>query len=109
MKALVRITLVASLLIIGLLGTTTAAFADPPEDKEEGFVCPVLGGKAGVNGEANGIAKPADTGLDFATVLGPNVDVPTQATNGKNGTNNPGGPYASPGDSDYTAIWPNRP
>lgn len=108
MKTLVRITLIASLVIIGLLGSTAVAFADPPEEKEEGFVCPVLGGKAGENGEAKGIAIPADSGLDFATVIGPPVSVPTQATNGNNGTNNPGGPYASPGDSDYTAIWPNR-
>ena len=105
MKTIVRITLVASLVIIGLLGTTAVTFADPPE-KEDGFVCPVLGGKAGENGMAKGITKPIDSGLDFATVVGPEVSVPRQATNGNNGINNPGGPYASPGDSDNTAIWP---
>ena len=105
MNKLARILLVICLVFIGLVATTGAALAAPPE-KTDGFICPVLGGKAGENGMANGITKPADSGFDFATVVGPNVSVPIHATNGGNGTNNPGGPYASPGDPDYTAIWP---
>ncbi|MFC1866240.1 hypothetical protein ACFLYB_05975 [Chloroflexota bacterium] len=107
MKRLLRLSIVLTVVILAIVATGSIAMGAPPE-KEDGFVCPVLGGKAGENGMAKGITKPADSGLDFATVIGPEVSVPRQATNGNNGTNNPGGPYASPGDTDYTAIWPNR-
>jgi hypothetical protein len=105
MRKLMKALVVLSLVVVALAGTAGTAFAAPPVI-EDGFVCPVLGGNAGENGVANGIDKSADTGLTFETVVGPEVSVPTQATNGNNGTNNPGGPYASPGDPDYTAIWP---
>ena len=87
--------------IVGISGTSTVALADAPT-KTDGFVCPVLGGKAGMHGKHKGIVY---TGR-FYTVPGPNVSVPIHATNGNNGTNSPGGNYASPGEDDYTAIWP---
>jgi len=105
MRKLIIVLSALSLVIVGLIGTTSLAMAAPSE-KTDGFVCPVLGGKAGENGIAKGITKPADSGLGFYTIVGPNVSVPIHATNGGNGTNNPGGPYASPGDPNYTAIWP---
>lgn len=93
------------MLAISLVGTALAN----PNTIEEGFVCPVLGGKAGMNGMHKGISYIDNTGYgvdSFYTVVGPEVRVPQQATNGGNGVNNPHGPYASPGDEDYTAIWP---
>jgi len=38
------------------------------------------------------------------TVAGPDVSVPSHATN-QDGEGTPGGEHASPGDTDYTAIW----
>lgn len=105
MRKLTRTLVIVTLLIVGLAGTAVTVYAGPP-NIEDGFVCPVLGGGAGENGEANGITQSSDSGLDFNTVSGPDVSVPTQATNGNNGTNSPGGTYASPGDDNYTAIWP---
>jgi len=93
------------LVMTALLSTlfVTAAFAGGP-DKTDGFVCPVLGGKAG---EAHGKSDPGKIiqigGGDFS-VVGPDVRVPVHATN-DNGAGSPGGPHASPGDTDYTAIW----
>jgi hypothetical protein len=97
--------LLSLMLAVSLVGTALAN----PNIIEDGFVCPVLGGKAGMNGKAKGITHIDNTayGVDsFYTVVGPEVSVPQQATNGGNGVNNPHGPYASPGDEGYTAIWP---
>ena len=66
----------------------------------DGFVCPVISTDAVLN-SVNG-AGPIAEG-DY-TVLGPDVTVPLHATNG-NGSGNPGVSYASPGETDYTAIW----
>lgn len=68
-------------------------------EKVEGFVCPVIRGK--------GVAKnekffPIAGG--FYSFHGPDVAVPIHATNA-NGAGRPGGEHASPGDTDYTAIW----
>ena len=94
------------LVLTGILTTLsiTAAFAGPP-DKGDGFVCPVLGGQAG---EEHGNSDPAnivalgDTG-DY-TIPGPDVFVPTHATNDE-GAGTPAGDHDSPGDDGYTAIW----
>ena len=64
-------------------------------------VCPVFNS----NSQA-GLKNPNAVligGGDY-TILGPNVSVPTGATNG-NGAGSPGGAHSTPGDSDYTAIW----
>jgi hypothetical protein len=101
-------TLTRALVLVGILSalTATAALANggPPETTE-GFVCPVLGGEAGEHGNATGITGPiGPEGDEFFTVIGPDVNVPTHATNG-NGAGTPGGDHSSPGDTDYTAIW----
>jgi hypothetical protein len=63
-----------------------------------GFVCPVIGTEAVLHAK-NGIE------INGAySIIGPDVKVPVDATNG-NGSGSPAGSYASPGDSDYTAIW----
>ncbi|MFC1804066.1 hypothetical protein ACFL0D_08920 [Thermoproteota archaeon] len=81
-------------------------FAENPNTIEDGFVCPVLEGKAGENAAAKGNGKFVQPDGTYYTIVGPNVRVPRQATNGDNGINSPGGPYDSPGDITYTAIWP---
>ena len=106
MKKITR-TLFASILLASVF--VIPALAENPNPIEQGFVCPVLGGKAGMNGMHKGISHIDNTiyGVDsFYTVVGPEVSVPQQATNGGNGINNPHGPYDSPGDTSYTAIWP---
>jgi hypothetical protein len=76
------------------------SFAAPPE-KTDGFVCPVFN-----DGSAVGAHNPnaVEIGDGDYSIIGPNVSVPTHATNG-DGAGTPGGPHSSPGDSDYTAIW----
>ncbi len=83
------------------LGATGFAAAAPPETTS-GFVCPVLGGEAGVNADGN---TPFITiaGGDYS-ILGPEVTVPIFATN-DDGAGAPSGAHASPGDEDYSAIW----
>ena len=84
-------------------------------EKVEAFVCPVLGGKAGENGEHKGITfidntlYPVDnfySNIRGASGKGPHFkSVPIHATN-QDGVGGPHGPsYAVPGDTDYTAIW----
>ena len=83
--------------IVGVLLISAApAFAD--------FVCPVLRYQA----------RPTTMLMRASLILPGNagspgnspVDVPDHATNG-NGSGNPGGTHAVPGDSSYTAIWNN--
>ena len=62
------------------------------------FVCPVINTDAVLNAK-NGIM------INGAySVKGPDVSVPGHATN-DNGGGSPGGTFASPGDTSYTAIW----
>jgi len=89
----------AALLVAATTGVASAA---PPETTD-GFVCPVLGGQAGMNGHSDAQPFVQIGGGDY-TLIGPDVAVPIHATNG-NGAGTPGGAHSSPGDSDYTAIW----
>ena len=94
--------LLAPVMTALLLGATAGtAIAAPPDIADGAFVCPVLGGNAGVNGQANGIGQ-LPTGA--YTVGGPDVMVPIHATNDE-GAGSPAGPQAAPGDVGYTAIW----
>lgn len=64
------------------------------------FVCPVITTDAVLN-------SPKGITINGAySILGPEVGqgVPMHATN-DNGAGSPGGTFASPGDSGYTAIW----
>ena len=65
------------------------------------FVCPVISTAAVLNSP-----KSAFVDGQLYTIIGPTVGagVQTHATN-DNGAGNPHGPYASPGDTSYTAIW----
>jgi len=64
---------------------------------------PILGGHAGDNG-----GTPSDVFVTLpggdTTIIGPDVTVPTFATN-DDGAGTPGGAHASPGDDGQTAIW----
>lgn len=62
------------------------------------FVCPVISTDAVLN------AKAGITINGAYSILGPTVSVPVHATN-DNGAGSPGGSFASPGDTSYTAIW----
>ena len=72
-------------------------YATPPE-KVDGFVCPILGGKAGENGKSQKIAQLPNG--DY-TVVGPDVSVPEHATNWGFPTTD----HGVPGDEGYSAIW----
>lgn len=66
-----------------------------------GFVCPVISTDAVLHAK-NGVM------INGAySILGPQVSVPSHATNTlDDGTaGSPGGAHASPGDTGYTAIW----
>lgn len=111
MKKMLIVISVVSVLIIGLIATTSMTLAAPPDHADHGndFVCPVIASEA--MGMHNPNAVPlGETGT--YTVGQPtrhNINVPDQATNG-HGWGVPGEteePYAQsmPGDTDYTAIW----
>jgi hypothetical protein len=110
MNKFYKIALILAVFLVIGAGMAIAENNAQEPDKQPGFVCPVLGGKAGENGKAlyskddnpNGPIRPIADG-DY-TVAGPNVNVPVHATN-DNGAGSPGGEHASPGDPDYTAIW----
>ena len=82
----------ASMFIVPVLGE--------PVEKVDGFVCPVLGGKAGEHGKSQAIF--GIYGGDYS-VRGGDVSVPAHATN----TGFPSIEHGSPGDLGYTAIWNN--
>lgn len=65
------------------------------------FVCPVISTAAVLNSP-----KSAFVDGQLYTIIGPTVGsgVQAHATN-DDGAGNPHGPYASPGDTTYTAIW----
>jgi hypothetical protein len=105
--------LILTLAVGFLLLAISPVLADPVvPNKGPGFVCPVLGGKAGENPNSPwqnpdhplyGIKFAMPPG-GFYTVLGPELNVPEHATN-QNGAGSPGGPFASPGETDYSPIW----
>lgn len=116
MKKLAIGVSVLAVLIIGLIGTTSMAFAISPDGITNGeghgndFVCPVIAS------EAMGMNNPnaAALGEGTYTVVPPtlhanHLNVPDTATNG-DGYGAPGdhtgdNAQSMPGDTDYTAIW----
>jgi hypothetical protein len=92
------------LAVLAMLLLAVGALSAREVEKTDGFVCPVLGGQAG---EDHGKSDPEPiVGISDgdSTVVGPEVSVPTHSTN-QNGEGTPTGDHASPGDTDYTAIW----
>jgi len=67
-----------------------------------GFVCPVISTNNVLNSPKSGTLG----GGEFYTIGGPDVTVPTHATNGDGAGHPSGNPFfAQPGDTNYTAIW----
>lgn len=99
MKKAMMILVILSLVVVGIMGSGVIASAAPTE-KTEGFICPVLGGKAGMHGMSQKIFPIAG---GYFTVAGPDVMVPAHATN--EGWPGLAGSYLMPGDVGYTAIW----
>jgi hypothetical protein len=64
-----------------------------------GFVCPVISTDKVLNSPKGSTLSEGDF-----TISGPDVTVPTNATNG-DGTGSPTGAHQSPGDPNYSAIW----
>lgn len=98
------------ILLVFLALSTAAAFAEEAgkqPEKTDGFVCPVLGGKAGEEHGNSNPTKITPIGGGDYTVGGPDVKVPIQATNDE-GNGTPKGEHAAPGDTTYTAIWARR-
>jgi hypothetical protein len=98
-----------SLLFGALILPATAALATPeqtgsgqsssPVQFSTGFVCPVISTDNVLHSPKGGTLAGGDY-----TIGGPDVRVPTHATNG-DGTGSPQGTHSSPGDTDYSAIW----
>ena len=70
----------------------------------DGFVCPVIKTDNVLHSPKSGTLG----GGEYYTIGGPNVSVPMHATN-DNGAGSPAGPFATPGDTSYTAVWGLRP
>jgi hypothetical protein len=93
--------ILAVAVLSALLFSVAPVFAD--SHKGISFVCPVLGGRAGENGNSDKQPFAVIGGGDI-TVIGPVVYVPMHATN-QNGAGTPPGAHAVPGEDGYTAIW----
>lgn len=72
-------------------------------DTVEGFVCPSISTSSVTNND-----KFFPIGGGYYSFSGPNVVVPVHATN-DDGAGRPGGDFATPGDTTYSAIWGIRP
>ena len=78
------------------VGSASAA----PVVKTDGFVCPVLGGQAGLHGMHVGVTPIAG---GYFTHGGPDVSVPTHVPN--QGFPSVEGSFLTPGEVGYSAIW----
>ena len=100
-------TIIIALIGLIALSSISIAVAERPV-KVDAFVCPVLGGNAGMHGNSGALTYIGDGNPPFYTRVGPDVSVPIHATNRlPNGTAGQVhiGPHAAPGDKGYTAIW----
>jgi len=78
------------------VGSASAA----PVEKIDGFVCPVLGGQAGLHGMHIGVTPIAG---GYFTHGGPDVSVPAQVAN--QGWPSVEGSFLTPSEAGYGAIW----
>jgi hypothetical protein len=88
--------------------SASSAAAAPPERADDPFVCPVLtvpqravdsSGKFGPIGDGTFTFAPGSAGISL------NGNVPDTATNADGAGSPTAGDHASPGDTNYTAIW----
>ena len=80
-------------------GSPSAPTTNTRDTTSSGFVCPVIS----TDNVLNSPKGRTLSGGDY-TIGGPDVTVPTHATNG-DGTGSPQGTHSSPGDTNYSAIW----
>lgn len=71
-----------------------------PTEKTDGFVCPVLGGQAGMRGMHIGITPIAG---GYFTHSGPDVSIPSHVPN--EGWPSIADSFLTPGEVGYNAIW----
>jgi hypothetical protein len=79
--------------------STSAPTTNTTDTTSSGFVCPVISTDNVLHSPKGGTLSGGDY-----TIGGPDVSVPTHATNG-DGTGSPQGTHSSPGDTNYSAIW----
>jgi hypothetical protein len=104
-----RVLIAASAITVLAGFSANSAMAAPPDRADDPFVCPVL--KVSQQG-ADSSGQFTPIGEDEYTILPGNAgsqetfngNVPDHATN-SDGAGSPGGAHASPGDSDYSAVW----
>lgn len=101
-KINVALSAIATLLVATGVQAAPLTLTSAQMDTVSGgsFVCPVISTDAVLN-------SPKGIMINGAySILGPDVGaaVPMHATN-DDGAGSPGGSYASPGDTSYTAIW----
>lgn len=99
-KATLTLAALTTLLLASTTNAAPVSLSLTQMDSVSGgaFVCPVINTDAVLN---------ANAGIQINgaySILGPDVSVPVGATN-DNGAGSPGGTFASPGDTSYTAIW----
>ena len=88
---------------VSLSETQLDSIAAGGVEKVDGFVCPAI--------SASGVQKNDKffaIGDGYYSFHGPDVSVPVLATN-TDGAGRPGGDFAAPGSTSYTAVWGFRP
>jgi len=71
----------------------------------EGFVCPVITNENVLHSPKGITIADGSDGTNHYSIAGPHPpNVPVHATN-QDGTGDPMGAHAAPGDEGYTAIW----
>ena len=92
----------------GMFSTGSALAAGPPDRADDPFVCPVLTLPEQAQSSGHFTMLPSGEYTFGPGAAGSaetfNGNVPNHATNG-DGAGTPPGGHASPGDTDYTAIW----
>jgi hypothetical protein len=104
-----KLKLVVPIGAAALMLLPASAMAATPDRAENPFVCPVLAlpdqavqSSGNFNSIGNGQYTFGPGAAGSADTF--NGNVPNHATNA-DGAGSPGGAHASPGDTDYTAIW----
>lgn len=101
-KAKLTLSALATLLISTGANAAPLSLSTAQMDTVAGgaFVCPVIKTDAVLNSKHGIMINGAYSVLG----QGGDISVPMHATN-DNGAGSPGGTFASPGDTSYTAIW----
>ena len=101
-KAKLTLSALATLLLASGANAAPLSLSTAQMDTVSGgaFVCPVINTDAVLHSKHGIMINGAYSVLG----QGGDISVPVHATN-DNGAGSPGGTFASPGDTSYTAIW----